>query len=115
VSNSAFDPDIYLNRRAELWGAVKDALSKGELSFSLLPKEKQSQLTGELSAPKYKFTSKGQIQLEGKADMRKRGVKSPNTADALTLTYDKGLYIETQKVKEEDLEGGSYWAGVDRY
>ena len=44
-------------------------------------------LKGELVAPKYKLESSGKIKVESKDDMKKRGVKSPNKADALCLTF----------------------------
>ena len=40
---------------------------------------------GELVAIKYKFTPKGQIQIESKDDLRKRLGRSPDRADALVL------------------------------
>ncbi len=43
-------------------------------------------LSAELSAPGYAYKS-GQIIAESKEDMRKRGVRSPNMADALNLTF----------------------------
>ena len=44
-------------------------------------------LKSELSAPKRKRTNNTQIQLESKAEMMKRGVKSPNMADALVMCF----------------------------
>jgi hypothetical protein len=37
----------------------------------------------------YKFTSEGKLLLESKQDMRKRGVPSPDEADAVTLTFSE--------------------------
>jgi hypothetical protein len=44
------------------------------------------ELAAELGAVKYKFTARGQIQIESKEDMRKRGLPSPDRADAVMLT-----------------------------
>jgi phage terminase large subunit len=41
----------------------------------------------ELTAPRYKIASDGRVQMESKEDMKKRGVASPNLADALCLTF----------------------------
>ena len=41
----------------------------------------------ELVSPTYTFTSTGKIKVEGKAEMKKRGLRSPDVADALCLTF----------------------------
>jgi hypothetical protein len=40
----------------------------------------------ELIKPRFKFTSSGKRQVESKEEMRKRGIPSPNKADAFLLT-----------------------------
>ena len=47
-------------------------------------------LISELSAPSYKFTSSGKILVERKDEMKARGLKSPNAADALAMTFQGG-------------------------
>jgi hypothetical protein len=83
VAERATDSDEYARIRDELWGRVRDTLQK-DLS---LPDDEE--LTGQLSAPKYKFDSAGHIVIESKEDMKKRGVDSPDRADALCLTFYK--------------------------
>lgn len=79
----------YLNLRAEMWAEMRDWLAVG----GCIPDD--GELVGELSAPTYKFTSEGRLQLEGKADMKKRGVSSPDKADALALTFAYPVPIRT--------------------
>ena len=45
-------------------------------------------LIAELTAPTYAFTSTGKMLVESKADMKKRGMRSPDLADAFLLTFD---------------------------
>ena len=71
----------YLNLRAELWFAIKDWLVPRDCR---LPEN--DELAAELAAPQYKYTSSGKIKIESKDEMRKRGIKSPDKADALALT-----------------------------
>ena len=71
----------YLNLRAELWFAIKDWLAQRDCR---LPND--DELVAELAAPLYKYTSTGKIKIESKDEMRKRGIKSPDKADALALT-----------------------------
>ena len=51
---------------------------------------KDDALIAELVSPKYKYESSGKIKVESKDDMKKRGVKSPNKADAFLLTFAGG-------------------------
>lgn len=45
---------------------------------------------GELTTPIYGFTSSGAIKVESKDELKARGVKSPNRADAWLLTFHEG-------------------------
>ena len=49
-------------------------------------------LLGDLTSLGYKFDSSGRLQIESKDELRKRGMKSPDTADALALTFAVGDY-----------------------
>ena len=71
----------YLNLRAELWFAIKDWLAQRDCRLPI-----DDELVSELAAPLYKYTSTGKIKIESKDEMRKRGIKSPDKADALALT-----------------------------
>lgn len=73
----------YANKRAEMWGLMRDWLAGG-----CTPNN--TELHDELTNIQYGYTMiHGQdcIQLEKKADMKKRGTSSPDAADALGLTF----------------------------
>ena len=72
--------DTYLNLRAELWFKCKTWLEGLDVK---LPRDEA--LYSELAAPRYHFTSSGKLQVESKEAMRKRGVNSPDRADAVCL------------------------------
>jgi len=76
----ARDPRKYLNRRAEMWGAMRDWLVIGCI-------EKDEALATDLTSVEYWYTVKDQIQLEAKEDMKSRGLASPDDGDALALTF----------------------------
>ena len=82
TSESPSSKQTYTNLRAELWFKVKAFLEARDCA---LPKD--DDLLAELVAAKYKFTSSGKMQLESKDQMRKRGLRSPDLADALCLTF----------------------------
>lgn len=75
----------YANKRAEIWGALRDWLSHG--SIPNLVTNENTVLVDELTGPTYTINKKEEIQLEGKKEMRSRGVPSPNVADALACTF----------------------------
>lgn len=81
VSANASDDRVYYRLRDELWGRFKEELRLG--SISIWDNEDED-LCGELSSPMYKVD--GVIKVESKPDMKKRGVKSPNIADAHIIT-----------------------------
>jgi hypothetical protein len=73
-------PTRWANKRAEMWGAMRDWLGGG--SIPNLP-----DLKAQLVGPTYTLNLQGAILLEKKEDMRKRGLESPDIADALALTF----------------------------
>jgi hypothetical protein len=90
VSESPAMGTIYVNLRAELWGKMKAWLEKRDCK---LPKDES--LLAELVSPRYSFNSNGKMKLESKDEMRKRGIGSPDMADALALTFasDAGVAL----------------------
>jgi hypothetical protein len=71
----------YKNMRAYMWGRLKEWLLTGAIP------EKDQDLELGLTAPGCGLTKSDQIVLESKQDMAKRGVASPDDADALALTF----------------------------
>jgi hypothetical protein len=82
--SSAMNPQA-ARLRDELWLAVRDWLNQRTCK---LPRS--DELRQELCAPTYGFTSNGKIKVEGKSDMKRRGMRSPDIADALCLTFASG-------------------------
>lgn len=72
------------NRRAELWLNMRKALEAGRFC---LPDS--DSLQADLVSVGYRFNSSGQLLLEAKQDMRKRGVPSPDEADAVALCFSE--------------------------
>lgn len=85
----AKDTKKYANKRAEMWGLCRDALKAG------LDLPNDSELVDDLIAVEYGFTAKQQIQLEKKEDMKKRGLASPDCADALVLHFAETVSSDT--------------------
>ena len=68
--------------RDELWQECADWLGTRGVA---LPYDEQ--LRDDLCGPRYTFSSDGRLKVESKLEMRSRGVRSPDSADALILTF----------------------------
>lgn len=78
AGDGADNKEDYFNHGAETWGEGGKALEKGTW---ILPDDEL--LHAQLVSRKTKARSDGRIQLESKEDMAKRGVGSPDRADAI--------------------------------
>jgi hypothetical protein len=78
--SAADDPRRYANKRAEMWGRMKDWLATGCL-------QRDEMMATDLTGVEYGFTNSDQIILESKKDMKRRGLASPDDGDALACTF----------------------------
>jgi len=85
------DKEKFANLRAEMYKNLASKFENGEIS---IPDDLE--LIAQLSSIKYKINSRGQLQMESKEEMKKRGVKSPDKADALALAFMDSPLIEAR-------------------
>ena len=78
--NKSKNPLMYGNKRAEMWGSMREWLKSASI-----PSDRM--LKSDLISPMMKPDSKGTIFLESKKDMRARGLASPDAADAICVTF----------------------------
>jgi len=78
--NKSVKPIMYGNKRAEMWGLMRDWLKTASIPADKL-------LKSDLTSPRIKPDSKGTIFLEGKKEMKARGLASPDAADAIAVTF----------------------------
>ena len=78
----ARDDKQYVNKRAEMWADLKKWLEERPCRMP-----NNQALASDLSAPQYGYDSSGRLQIEPKPKMKARGVRSPDIADALCLTF----------------------------
>ena len=64
----------------EIWASMREWLKTGAIADD-------PELKAELTGRQYGFNTASAIQLEKKEDMKKRGLSSPDVADALALTF----------------------------
>ena len=72
----------FKDRRAEMYGELREWL---ENAPCMLPDD--DVLAGEISSPQYTYDSSRRLVLESKEKMKERGIKSPDRADSLALTF----------------------------
>mgnify|MGYP001563858367 CR=1 FL=1 len=83
VAEAAPDDERFSRLRDELWWRVRTAFEQRAIS---IPRD--DELIGELTSIKWTDeTTDGRIKVESKKDMKRRGLSSPNKADALCLTF----------------------------
>lgn len=89
--SSPINGNKFVNKRAEMWSAMRDWFidggflpSKNEFGG---PSRVMNDLFEELTSTQYMYDARGRIQLESKDHIKTRMGKSPDIADALCLTF----------------------------
>lgn len=83
--NVAESPSLgarYQRLRDELWFKCREWFEARDCSMP-----DQEELINELTALRFKILSSGKFKAEGKDEMKKRGLRSPDLADAFILTF----------------------------
>lgn len=79
----AADPERFVNRRAEMFWLLREAMEAGQVDLDPADED----LLAQLGKLKWATDAKGRIQVQSKEDMRRRGVKSPDRADAAAMAF----------------------------
>lgn len=86
--------NLYKNLRAEMWDKMRTWLKS-----AVLPRD--DELKTQLCGVEYGFDERNRIQIEKKESMKSRGLRSPDIADALALTFAYPINeVHRQKVEE---------------
>ncbi len=98
VSERASDPSRWKNQRAEMWWNGRELLREGVVGLGV-----DEDTVAQLAGPRYSTDSAGRIQIEGKDSLKRRGLSSPDRAEAVLL----GLFEPPQvRVLPVALGGG---------
>jgi hypothetical protein len=111
VSERANDPEKFRNQRSEMWwnGRLLLQPKEGGADVRLNVDRK---VMAQLSGPTFKADSAGRIQIESKADMKRRGVGSPDRAEAVLLAlYEPSKARDPIPVIPLGVGQSNYWAG----
>jgi phage terminase large subunit len=100
VSESAVDADRFANLKAEYYWQLRERLEAGELAGLT-----DDHTISQLGTIRWKPTPRGKIAIESKEEMRSRGVKSPDRAEALMLAFGEHPYFGSlHRQSEQDAE-----------
>lgn len=77
------DPERYANARAEWFWSLRERFEAGDIDLD--PDDDEA--IGHLTSMKWRLDSKGRIVIESKEDMKKRGMPSPDKADAIAMAF----------------------------
>ena len=80
--HGAQDTERFANKRAETYFALQDFLEKGYVEL------KNKAALAELATITYSFNSKGQIKMFSKEELKSKGSKSPDYADAVMMSAE---------------------------
>ena len=91
----------FFNMRSEIFWELRMRLNDGLMT---LPRDEE--LAGQLISLRYDVSSSGQVRLQGKKEMRKRGLPSPDKADALALAFlvppSFGIWTGAEPLPDDD-------------
>ncbi len=77
--------EYYNNLTTHMWAVLRDLLENKQIEI-----EDEADTFAQLSVRKYFMASNGKLELESKKEMKKRGVASPDRADAAALSVYLG-------------------------
>jgi len=85
AGGGALDNKRFVNARAEWFWRLREMFDPANGGIDIDPAD--DELASQLGALRFTYDSRGRIKIEGKDDMKKRGMPSPDRADALMLAF----------------------------
>jgi len=104
AESPAIDGRKYKRQRDELWGNARDWFEVGR---GRIWDNEDKDLLGQLTTPRYGILSNGMIQVETKDELRKRGVASPNIADAHLMALGQPVSNYSKELEDVEYYGAS--------
>jgi len=109
VAQAAYDREKFANQRAEMWWTGRELCQPDENGEQELALNVDHSTIAQLAAPSYRSNSSGRIQIESKADMSKRGVGSPDRAEAVLLALFEPPRIEAPEIAPLSFTTTNQW------
>ena len=94
------DVETFANLRAEIYFDLANKLQSGEVDLKDDPK-----MRSQLADLRFRYNARNQLLIESKEEARKRGVKSPDRADALMMLFKPVSTVLSNKQKVKSFMG----------
>lgn len=104
VGEAASDPERYANWKAELYWGLRLRAQGGDLAGI-----EDETTMGQLAGIRYRHDARGRVVIEGKEEQRRRGVPSPDRAEAIMLCYAPPKPTAHRSV--EEFESTTFYSG----
>lgn len=92
ASESAINEEKYRNKRAECWVEMRDWFAERPVQIP-----DSDEILADIIEPGYSYDSKGRYLIEPKDQIKKRGGRSPDIADALSLTFAEPVRAKQER------------------
>lgn len=115
VAERAKESGKFHNQRAEMWWNFRTLVQPIETENGLTQNvalEVDTKTLAQLSGPTYKSDSTGRIVIESKKDMKRRGMTSPDRAEAILLAFYEPPGSYTDKIDFISLTQTNEWRGL---
>jgi hypothetical protein len=103
--------NLFKNRATEIWMHLSKLIDRREIILF-----HDNALIAQLTSRKTFYDMRGRLRLESKDDLRSRGIKSPDRADAVAGAFAHGnlVFAEFSKRESPWAQLDAYWEGFDR-
>jgi hypothetical protein len=110
VGERAQDASRFVNKRAEFWWNLRMLVQPNSAGQQDIRLEVDRKTMAQLSAPTFTTDSSGRVVVEKKSDMRRRGVPSPDRAEAILLAvYEEAEARQVDVVAPAGLDQSNPW------
>lgn len=113
VSERAKEPEKFKNVRAELWWNGRALLQPDASGRQNVRLDVDRKILSQLAGPMFKADSAGRIQIEAKMEMKRRGVSSPDRAEAVLLALYEPPGREIPNVAPMSIGQSNQWSGAN--
>lgn len=111
-SSKSGNPELFPNKRQELWSLMRDGLRSG-LDLSSLPNEIYQRLELELASVETTINKSGQECILPKSEIKKRLGHSPDISDSIALTY--AINDQLTLMAQSALKSAGGWVSSEEY
>lgn len=109
MASAVKDKRRFADRRSELWWLYREQMEAGDTDLD----PDDLDLAAQLMQPRWKLDARGRIKIETKDEMRKRGLPSPDRADAVIMAeMGAALPVARPRVQGDEVGHERLSAGV---